>query len=160
MIGGIRRSWALPRGHQAPSRPMPVGAACATPHGRRAISSSISSAPVHANPFIPTQASRHGARTAIHAALLQREVPESATTATLAPRQAPPGDVVSINGCVALTVSQPAYAVNIAYCSKGRPLEECDGVWAHVGHSGWSNTMDIELTRSKTEPHIWEGVYA
>jgi hypothetical protein len=55
-------------------------------------------------------------------------------------REPAPGGVVTTSGAVRLAASQPAYQVHITYCSRGRLLEPCDRIWAHAGHSGWSNT--------------------
>ncbi|KIZ05811.1 hypothetical protein MNEG_2146 [Monoraphidium neglectum] len=58
-----------------------------------------------------------------------------------------------------MAVDQPAYKVQIAYCSTGRPLESCDLIYAHAGHSGWLDKQDVQLTRSEADPTRWEGVY-
>lgn len=43
-----------------------------------------------------------------------------------------------------------------AYC---RPLHHAQRIWAHVGHSGWQSTEDVELFRSPQDPHCWTGIY-
>lgn len=70
-----------------------------------------------------------------------------------------PGGVITSSSGVRVAISQPTYDVHVSYCSKGRALEQCSRIWAHVGHSGWLHTMDVELTPSKDDPDQWEGVY-
>ena len=51
------------------------------------------------------------------------------------------GGVVAGQGsALRVALSEPSYAVHVTYSAHGRPLEPCDRLWAHAGHSGWSNT--------------------
>lgn len=49
--------------------------------------------------------------------------------------------------------------VVIQYKAFGRPLHDAHRVWAHIGHSGWQSTEDLELFRSPGEYHCWTGIY-
>jgi hypothetical protein len=69
-------------------------------------------------------------------AFLQQQQPQQQAAPPVS-REPEPGGVVTTSGCVAMAVDQPAYKVQIAYCSTGRPLESCDLIYAHAGHSGW-----------------------
>lgn len=63
-----------------------------------------------------------------------------------------PGDVVTTpDSAVGLAVRQPAYEVKITYNATGRPLQGASAIWAHVGHSGWRDTNDIQLTKGEGE---------
>jgi hypothetical protein len=58
------------------------------------------------------------------------------------------GDAVfSPDSSVSLVMRQPAYKINITYDATGRVLSGANRVWAHVGHSGWRHTADIEMYR-------------
>lgn len=47
----------------------------------------------------------------------------------------------------------------IQYRSTDRLLQGAERVWAHVGHSGWQHTLDVELFRSPQEDAMWTGIY-
>jgi hypothetical protein len=53
----------------------------------------------------------------------------------------------------------PVLQVVVQYKSAGRPLQEAQRVWAHVGHSGWQFTEDVELFRSPHDHNCWTGIY-
>jgi len=49
--------------------------------------------------------------------------------------------------------------VMIQYKSSSRLLQDAQRIWAHVGHSGWQWTRDVELFRSPQSPCSWSGIY-
>jgi hypothetical protein len=49
--------------------------------------------------------------------------------------------------------------VLLQYNAAGRPLQEAYRIWAHVGHSGWQWTLDVELFRHPQEGTCWSGLY-
>ena len=59
-----------------------------------------------------------------------------------------PGDAVLHPGpAVSLALQQPEYRVTVVYNAAGRPLAGAKRVVAHLGHSGWRDTDDVEMTR-------------
>ena len=59
-----------------------------------------------------------------------------------------PGDAVLHPGpAVSLALQQPEYRVTVVYDAAGRPLAGAQRVIAHLGHSGWRDTADVEMTR-------------
>jgi hypothetical protein len=49
--------------------------------------------------------------------------------------------------------------VVIQYRSSERPLESAQRLWAHVGHSGWQHTLDVELFPDPQDSLSWTGIY-
>jgi hypothetical protein len=49
--------------------------------------------------------------------------------------------------------------VVIQYKAAGRLLQGAQRLWAHVGHSGWQHTLDVELFRSPQDAGNWTGMY-
>ncbi|KAF8066248.1 SS4 [Scenedesmus sp. PABB004] len=87
---------------------------------------------------------------------LQADVPvgqlhrQAPSVVALLPLVGAPGDLI---------VHQGAVDVVISYKSAGRPLHDAARLWAHVGHSGWQSTEDVELFRSPGDPGVWTGIY-
>ncbi|GBF88551.1 starch synthase, chloroplastic-like protein [Raphidocelis subcapitata] len=86
--------------------------------------------------------------------------------APLAPRPAAPNLLPTAGGVVAprdagvqLACSEPTYGLRLTYSRAGRPLAGCDRIIARIGHSGWSNTADVELTPSPADPDLFEGAH-
>lgn len=50
----------------------------------------------------------------------------------------------------------------VQYSAAGRPLHGASRMWAHVGHSSWQWTQDVELLRSPGQDggDAWTGLYA
>lgn len=59
-------------------------------------------------------------------------------------------------------VGQPSYAVKILYRSRGSPLQGASRIWAHIGHSGWRDTLDVALSSGGPEgdPEVGQGFRA
>eukprot|EP00883_Tetradesmus_obliquus_P012784 jgi/Sobl393_1/5661/SZX62900.1 len=95
---------------------------------------------------------------ALHQQSLQQQSP-----ASLLPLVGGPGDMlvdaVGSSQALSVLVQQPVYQVVVQYKSAGRPLHDAQRVWAHVGHSGWQFTEDLELFRSPQDPSCWTGIY-
>ncbi len=51
-------------------------------------------------------------------------------------------------------ITQPTYAVRVLYRSRGSPLEGASSIWAHVGHSGWKDTLDVQLSREEVHEEV------
>lgn len=47
----------------------------------------------------------------------------------------------------------------IQYKADNRLLQPAQRVWAHVGHSGWQYTLDVELYRNTHNSNSWTGIY-
>jgi len=61
---------------------------------------------------------------------------------------------------VTLALRQPAYRVKIVYDARARQLAGAKRVWAHVGHSGWQDTRDVELFRQPSQSANGNGSHA
>ena len=75
--------------------------------------------------------------------------------------QTSPGDayVGLIGSGVSVSVAQPRYTISLLYESKGRVLDGSTRIWAHIGHSGWKDTLDVEL-KCPPNSNQWVGEYS
>lgn len=64
------------------------------------------------------------------------------------PPEAEPGLVqICADAALSVSVAPPQYAVLVVYKGQDRVLHNAEQVWAHVGHSGWKDTCDIQLEK-------------
>lgn len=63
--------------------------------------------------------------------------------------------ISSVSCVLQVHVVQPGYEVRIVYRARGTPLQGASRLWAHVGHSGWRDTADVEMTK-----HLGVGIEA
>ncbi|KAG1680584.1 hypothetical protein FOA52_015032 [Chlamydomonas sp. UWO 241] len=77
------------------------------------------------------------------------------TTSAVLALPGKPGNFSSPDKSVSLSLEQPAYHVSVSYNAAGRVLERADRVWAHLGHSGWTHTVDVEMTREGDDGQAW-----
>ena len=77
-----------------------------------------------------------------------------------------PGDArCDPSAAVALLMRNPTYTINILYDARNRVLSGCSRIWAHLGHSGWRDTVDVEMRRvagdaSNGDGELWACEYS
>ncbi|GFR45955.1 hypothetical protein Agub_g7422, partial [Astrephomene gubernaculifera] len=114
---------------------------------------------IHRGPLYASAVPRH-TRHAKTFCLATAQILDGPHTLPSVQLSVPTGDVLSTpDACVQVAVRQPSYAVQVLYRSRGRPLEGAVRVWAHIGHSGWRDTQDVELSREEGEEEVWRGTY-
>ena len=58
-----------------------------------------------------------------------------------------------------MSIHQPRYFVKLSYESRGTVLEGSTRIWAHIGHSGWKDSIDVELSLLPNS-NQWVGEYS